>query len=139
MPTIYSTGLLALANGTVSWLNSPIKALVVDNGYTFDKSDEFVSDVTGDEVTNDTGTGYERKTLTAKTVTLASDVVTYDADDLIYTAVETNETWDALIVYAEGTSDANSLLLAYLDIDDLVTNGSDVTVTITGILGIDNS
>lgn len=139
MPNIYSTGLLAIANGTVSWTNSTIKALIVDSGYTFDKADEFVSDVSADEVTNATGTGYERKTLTNKTVTLATDIVTFDADNLTFTAVDTNETWDALIVYAEGTADANRRLLAYLPVDELVTNGSDAVITITGIIAIDNA
>jgi hypothetical protein len=139
MANIYSTGLLAIANGTVSWANSTIKAMIVDSGYTFTKSHEFVSDVSADEVTNSTGTGYERKTLTNKTVTLATDVVTFDADNLTYTAVDTNETWDALIVYAEGTADANRRLLAYLPVDELVTNGSDAVITITGIIAIDNA
>jgi hypothetical protein len=139
MATIYSTGIEVLLNGTVSWANSSIKALIVDSGYTFDKSDEFVSDLSADEVTNAVGTGYARKTLTNKTVTLATDVVTLDADDLLYTAVQTNETWDALIVYAEGSGDANSPLLAYLNIDNLVTNGSDASITLTGVLAIDNS
>lgn len=139
MATIYSNGLLALADGTVSWNNSTIKALIVDSGHTFDKADEFVSDVSADEVTNAVGTGYERKTLTNKTVALATNVVTFDADDLIYSAVQTNETWDALIVYAEGSSDADSVLLAYLNIDNLVTNGSDASIALTGVLAINNT
>jgi len=139
MATIYSTGIEVLLDGTVSWANSTIKALIVDSGYTFDKADEFVSDLSADEVTNAVGTGYVRKTLANKTVTLATDIVTLDADDLLYTAVQTNETWDALIVYAEGTADANSPLLAYLNIDNLVTNGSDASITLTGVLAIDNS
>jgi hypothetical protein len=139
MANIYSTGLLAIATGAVSWANSTIKAMIVDSGYTFTKSNEFVSSVAGDEVTNATGTGYERKTLTNKTVTLATDIVTFDADNLTYTAVDTNETWDALIVYAEVTSDADSILLAYLPVDELVTNGSDAIITITGIIAINNA
>jgi hypothetical protein len=139
MADIYSTGLLALADGTVSWANSSIKALIVDSGYTFDKSDEFVSDVSADEVTNAVGTGYERKMLTNKSVSLAADVVTLDADDLLYSDIETNETWDAVIIYAEGTSDADSKLIAYLDTDALVTNGSDAVVRITGVIELDNT
>ena len=139
MADIYSTGLLAIADGTVSWANSSIKALIVDSGYTFDKSDEFVSDVAGDEVTNAVGTGYERKLLTNKSVSLATDVVTLDADDLLYSDIQTNETWDAVIIYAEGTSDADSKLIAYLDTDALVTNGSDAVVRITGVIELDNT
>lgn len=139
MANIYSTGLLALANGTVSWANSTIKALIVDSGYTFDKADEFVSDVSADEVTNATGTGYARKTLSNKTVALATNVVTFDADDITYSDVDTNETWDALIVYAEVTTDSDSILLAYLPVDELVTNGSDAVIGVTGVIALDNA
>jgi hypothetical protein len=141
MANIYSTGLLAIANGTVSWTNSTIKALIVTDGYTFTKSHEFVTDVTdfGEEVVNAVGTGYERKTLTSKTVTLSSNVVKFDCANITYTAIETNLNLYALIVYAEGTSDANSRLIAYLLIDEVTTNGSDVTINIADVFRFDNA
>jgi hypothetical protein len=142
MAQLYNSGIGILADGTVSWATSPIVALIVDSGQVFDVTDVFVSDVVADEVTNATGTGYARKTLTGKTVTVdqVNDRVVFDASDVTYTAVETNETWDAVILYLDTGTDATSRLLCYVSIDALVTNGSDATVqwASTGIFRINN-
>ena len=91
MAQLYNSGIGILADGTISWATSPIVALIVDSGQVFDITDVFVSDVVADEVTNATGTGYARKTLTGKTVTVdqVNDRVVFDATDVTYTAVET--------------------------------------------------
>jgi hypothetical protein len=142
MAQLYNSGIGILADGTVSWATSPIVALIVDSGHVFDITDVFVSDVVADEVTNATGTGYARKTLTGKTVTVdqVNDRVVFDATDVTYTAVETNETWDAVILFLDTGTDATSRLLCYVSIDALVTNGSDATVAwaSTGIFRINN-
>jgi hypothetical protein len=139
MANIYSTGLLGIANGTISWNGNTIKALIVDSGYTFDKADEFVSDVVADEVTNSVGTGYERKTLQTKTVTLASNVVKFDCADITYTAVTTTEVWDKLIVYVDSGADATSSLIACLTIDAVTTSGANVTISIADVFRFDNA
>jgi hypothetical protein len=142
MAQLYNSGIGILADGMVSWATSPIRALIVDSGHSFDITDVFVSAVVADEVTNATGTGYVRKNLSGKTVTVdqANDRVVFDASDVTYTAVETNETWDAVILYLDTGSDATSRLICYVEIDALVTNGSDATVqwASTGIFRINN-
>jgi len=143
MAQLYNSGIGILADGTVSWATSSIRALIVDSGQVFDVTDVFVSDVVADEVTNATGTGYARKTLTGKTVTVdqVNDRVVFDASDVTYTAVETNETWDAVILYLDSNADATSRLIAYIEIDSLVTNGSDATIVwaSTGIFRLNNT
>ena len=140
MSQLYNNGIAALA-GT-PYASAPVLALIVDSGHTFDVTNEYVSDVVIDEVTNATGTGYERKTLTGKTVTAdqVNNWVVFDATDLSYTAVETNETWDAVILFIDTGDDATSPLLCYIEIDALVTNGSDASITwaSTGIFRINN-
>lgn len=128
---LYNTSLGLLATGTLVWATSTVKALIVDSTYTFDETDLFVSEVTGGEVTNAIGTGYDRKILTGKTATLdqANDRITFDASDLLYEDVETNETWAAVVLYLDSGNDATSSLIAYVDVDDLVTGGSDATVS----------
>jgi hypothetical protein len=140
---LYNSGLGAISDGSVAWLTSTIKALIVDSTYTFDDNDTVVSDVVAGEVTNATGTGYERKTLAGKTVTVdqANDRVVFDASDLTYTAIETNETWAGLVVFLDTGSDATSKLICYLDIDALVTNGSDATISFdsAGLFRLNNT
>lgn len=143
MSKLYNSGLGAISDGTIAWATSTIKALIVNSSHTFDDNDLFVSDVVADEVTNATGTGYARKTLTGKTVTVvqANDRVVFDASDVIYTAVETNETWDAVILYLDSGSDATSKLIACIEIDALETNGSDASIVwaSTGIFRLNNT
>jgi hypothetical protein len=139
MNNIYSTGLLGLLDGTISWGNDPIKALIVDNTYTFDKTHEFVSDVATGEVTNAVGIGYERKVMLNTTITLSADVVRFLADDLTYTNVNTVEVWDALIVYVEVGTDSTSPVVAYLPIDAVTTNGTSVTVAFADVIRFDNT
>jgi hypothetical protein len=75
------------------------------------------------------------------TVDQANDRVVFDASDVIYTAVETNETWDAVILYLDSGSDSTSKLIAYIEIDALVTNGSDASIVwaSTGIFRLNNT
>ena len=142
MSKLYNAGLGSLLDGTVSWLNGDIQAMVL-SGNVFNDNDEYVADVVTDEVTNAIGTGYERKVLFGKTVTVdqANDRVTFDATDLSFTGVETNETWDAVAIYDNTGSDATSRLICYLDIDTSVTNGSDASVTFSasGVFRINNT
>lgn len=139
MTNIYNTGLHGLLDGTISWTGSPIKALIVDSTYVFSISDEFVSDVSGSEVTNSVGTGYERKNLLNKSVDLSANVVGFRADDLTYTSVQTAEVWDALILFQQGTLDTDSRVIAYLSISAVTTNGSTVSVTFTDLIRFVNS
>jgi hypothetical protein len=139
MADIYSNGLLAIADGTISWNVNTLKAIIVDSGYTFNKAHQYVTSVSADEVTNSVGTGYERKTLTGKTVTLATNVVKFDCADIIYTAVTTTQVWDKLIVFSDTGSDATSPLIACLTIDAVTTSGANVTITITDIMRFDNA
>lgn len=142
MSKLYNSGLGAIVDGSVTWATATIKAIVVDSTYTFDDNDQFVTDITG-EVTNATGTGYSRKTLTGKTVTVdqANDRVVFDASDVTYTEVETNETWDAVVLFQESGADATSKLICFIEIDDLVTNGSDASIVwaSTGIFRLNNT
>lgn len=139
MTNIFTIGLYGLLNGEILWTDSNIKALIVDNTYSFDNTDEYVSDVSGSEVTNSIGTGYERKNMLNRTVVQNANVVSLRADDLTFTSVSTNEVWDALILFVQGTNDADSKLIAYLDIDNVTTNGSTVDVAFTDLIRFANS
>lgn len=114
------------------WQNGTIKVLLVSTAHTFDPTAEFVDDISADEVTNDSGTGYERKTIANPTRTVVTgatvpdraggtttlDIVKYDADDLTYSNINTNERIAGGYIYAEVTNDADSKLLALFDLDE---------------------
>ena len=139
---LYNPGLLKLLDGTIDFANDTIKVLLVDTSHTFDKTDEFVSDIVTNEAANVSGSGYERKTLGSKTVLLdaANDRVEYDAANPTYTAIDAG-TIAAAIVYKEVTNDSDSPIIAQIDFADLVTNGSDVELQVNtdGLFTVTNN
>lgn len=139
---LYNPGLLKLLDGTIDFENDTIKVLLVDGSHTYTKSHEFVSDIVANEASNVSGSGYERKTLGSKTVTLdaANDRVEYDAANPTYTAINAG-TIAAAIVYKEVTNDSDSPIIAQIDFADLVTNGSDVELQVNtdGLFTVTNN
>lgn len=101
-----------------------LKVMLVGSGYTFNPDDDFVSSGVGtpggEEVS---GTGYVggfggsgRKALATKTLTEddANDRAVFDALDITWTAPN-GFTVDAAIIIEERTTDADSLLVMYID------------------------
>lgn len=129
----YVQGLVELAKGNIDLLNDTINVLLVAPTYTLDQSaHNYVSDVNSDEVTNNTGAGYERKTLSNVSVNRdnGNNRVYVDADDVTYSAVDTNEDINAAILFKQVTDDSDSPLIAHLEASDLVANGSDMLLEI---------
>jgi hypothetical protein len=93
-------------------------------------------------VTNYTGSfaGSGRKTLSGKTVTEddTNDLAYFDASDLTWTTLGSGATIGGAILVRELTTDANSVLIAFVDLTDTATNGGDITITwnAAGILKI---
>lgn len=129
---LYNKGLEKLLNREIDYVADSIRILLVGPSYAFDKSHEFVSDVAAHEVTNAVGTGYERKTLAGKTITLdgVEDRVEFDSDNPIYTQIETNENLAAAIIFKEVIDDTDSPIICINNFSNLVTNGSDVELQI---------
>jgi len=126
MSKVYNNGLLKLLDGTIDFENDTIKLLLVDTNHSFDKTHEFVDDISGNEAS-----GASRKTLSNASISLDSgnDRVEFDADDISYTALDAG-TIASAIIYKEVTDDTDSLLIADIDFSDLVTNGSDVDLQV---------
>jgi len=126
MSKVYNNGLLKLLDGTIDFENDTIKLLLVDTNHSFDKTHEFVDDISGNEAS-----GASRKTLSNASIALDSgnDRVEFDADDISYTALNAG-TIASAIIYKEVTDDTDSLLIADIDFSDLVTNGSDVDLQV---------
>lgn len=142
MAFVYNNGgkLLGDNTGRINWLaDATIKAILVTSGYIADRDDVFVSTIGANELS---GIGYVsgfngsgRKALASKT--LAVDNVnnrsTYGAaNPSTYTAINAG-TAHAVVIIKEVTSDADSLLIAYLDlVSDQPTSGGDLNINFPG-------
>lgn len=118
-----------MINGGLDFLSDNVKALAVDSTYTFDKTHQFVSDITGEV----SGTGYTRVALTSRTLassTNLTDSYSFDSADITFPTVNTTTNWVGIILFEDTGIDSTSGLLAHYDIPELTTDGSDVILTV---------
>lgn len=128
---VYNRAKALLMNGGLDLDNDDIRVLLVDNTYSFDPDHNVVADVAASEVTDvGGGTPYARKALTTETVTEddANDRANFDADDPVWSGADFG-TPDAIIVFKFVTNDADSPVIACLDITPkIATNTGSYTV-----------
>lgn len=139
---VYNRAAKEIMDGTINLLTDTIKAMLVTSVYVADRDHDFVdaggaSDPVDAELS---GTGYVagyagagRKTLAGKTITEsdATDRAIFDANDLVWAAINAG-TAAAVIIFKNGSADdTTSKLIAYIDSGGFpkVTNGGDLTVT----------
>lgn len=123
---IYNKAKKGFVDGTIDWDGDTIKVMLVGETYTPDKDHNFVSEVVSTELS---GTGYERKSLENKTVVQddVNDVAKVDADDITWESIQAG-TAKGMVVYKQGSSDTDSILIAYIDEGGfpVVSNGGDL-------------
>lgn len=137
----YNRGLYRIGSGATAWASaSGLKALLVGSGFTFDKTHNFVSQIT--ELPNGTGytggfAGSGRKALASKAVTEddGNNRVWYDAADITWSAIDAGTIY-GIVIAEELTSDADSPLIGFLDPTNLVTNGGDVIAQFNATTGL---
>ena len=137
----FNRGKNEIFNGSIDLLTDTIKVMLVTSSYTFNADDDFLDNGGANDPTDHelSGTGYQagfagtgRKTLSNKAVNLddANDRSEFDNTvDLTWTAINAG-TAAAAIVYKHLTSDAASVMIAYIDTSGfpIVTNGGDLTL-----------
>jgi hypothetical protein len=114
-------------HGGQDFVNDDMRIVLLASGYTFNADHDFVSDLTSEL----SGTGYSRKTLAGKTLTIndTSDRGIHDADDVVYTGANfTGGDVYASYLYEYNASDAAAQLRSYNQLTTpQTTNGGDYT------------
>lgn len=131
---LYNFAKGAFLKGTIPWDTSgtPIRILLIKSTYSPDPDHVYVSDLTPG--TNEvSGAGYVRKDLSSRTVTVnnTTDRAIATAANPLWTALDCGTIAAAVVYLQVGGDDAtpaDDVLIAYLDYNDLVTNGGDVTL-----------
>jgi hypothetical protein len=138
----YTQGLLNIFNGTIDPDTTPLKWILVKNGYVFDRNHNFVDSISASELV---ATGYVggfggagRKSA-AVTVTrqTANNRVVLIFTDPTWTALGgvANDTVGGIALIREITNDAASIPVAFLDVTDTPTNGSDISFDMDAVNG----
>jgi len=144
MPNLfYNNAKLLIFNQTLDLVADTIKIMLVSNAvaYTPNADHDFIAaggandpDDAESNVTNYTRAfgGAGRKTLGSKAIVVndTDDRAEFDAADVTWTALGngTNQTIVGGIIVKEITTDADSLLIAYVDFSDFTTNGANLTL-----------
>lgn len=138
----YNQGLVDVTDGTIVLQTDTVKLMLVDTGYTFDPDHDVVdngaNDATDPSFNEIVATNYTvgfggagRKTLTVtRQVNDTNNRADFAVADVTWTALggATNDTIGGAILIEERTNDADSRLIAFFDLTDTPTNGSDVTL-----------
>jgi len=140
----YTSGLRKCLQLNPNIDTATVKLMLVKTTYTFDRTEDNLTNLATAELvaTNYTGgfAGAGRKTvavaLTENDTNHRVDIELNAGSNLTWTALggATNDTIGGVaLVYETGASDANSVPLAFFDVTDTPTNGSDITLTITAL------
>ncbi len=130
----YNKGKRVILDGTVNLTSDTIKLLLVDSTHVTDIDDDFVDDVSGDELT---GTGYTagfggsgRHTVSGKAflTDLVNDRAEFTFNDETWLAISAGTAAFAIII-KEVTTDADSPVIGFIDFADVVTDGGDLTIS----------
>jgi hypothetical protein len=127
---VFDTYLERLASAGSNWTTDTVKALLVSRAtWAPDRSDEFVGDATGAGAVEVTASGYARQTIGSPAVNvdgsghralLAGATIDFGTPDA-------GSDFDTLIIYTQVTNDADSWMLAAVDLGSQTTAGVDIS------------
>ncbi len=137
---IYDIGFEGVMDGSINWGADDIQVLLLKSSHTFSEVQDFVSNISADEVA---GTGYSRKVLASKTTVFNSGAREYrfDAANIVWTQIQDDltEISKAAVVFKQVTNDADSILIAYIEDSSALTfNDGEVTLAFdsTGVFKV---
>lgn len=112
-------------NGSLDWDTDTFRVMLVTSSYTPNLDHDFVADVVANEVA---GGGYARQTLTGNAIVIddANDRVDHDADNATWTGL--TAAFRYAVVFKLVTNDADSILVAYLDLGAQSVTAQDFTI-----------
>ena len=128
----YNEGKKQIFNGSIDLDTSTIKVMLVKSTYTFDADHAAVDDGTADDPASHeiSVSGYSRQSLAGRTVDkdTSNDFAYLDATDTVFSALASGETIGGAIIFKDSGLDTTSIPIAFYDVTDTATNGSDITI-----------
>lgn len=116
--TFFDSGLVAFIQGDVDMLVDDIKVVALNSGYTFDRTHDFLSDITGGGSNVVVTSG----NLASKTVTQVNNKAVFDAADVAFGNVN-NGTVTQYVIYKDTGVAGTSQLILHVDGYSQATNG----------------
>lgn len=128
---IYDSFFQQSVNGNIDWDSDTIKIALVTSSYVVD----LVNHDYFDDITNEvSSSGYTAggATLSNASISTASNVITLDADNIVWNTVTFNAR--AAIVYKDTGTDSTSPLMFYYDfVTDRSPSGANFTINVNSL------
>lgn len=129
---LYNEAKKQILNGSIDLDTSTLKVMLVKSTYIFDADHAAVDDGTANDPQSHeiSVTGYARQALAGRVVDkdTANDFGYLDANDTVFAALATGQTIGGVIIEKDTGVDTTSIPIAYYDVTDTPTNGSDITI-----------
>jgi hypothetical protein len=141
---VYNRGKEALAAGTVVWVSSTLKVMLVTSAYVYNPDDASVAaaltaaEVTGSGYTGGFG-GAGRVSLGGKSLTRddSNDLIQYKANPVTWASLNVGSVAGAVVIFEAGGADSGSIPIVYINGGfPLASAGGPFTITpaATGLL-----
>jgi len=133
----FNYGITKIQDRTIDYANDTIKAMLMQNTYTHNPDNDFVSQISADEATGGT---YARQTLAGKTINEddANNRCWLDADNITsFGTVPVGQTLTGVVIFKDTGVAATSQLICFNEFSSsVVTNGGTVGANFnaTGVL-----
>jgi len=121
-----------IAKGSIDWINDTIKVILLKGAGVPIKANATVTAALAEASVDEcTATDYVRKTLAGNAISTAGNKTLFDATSPVWSTLggASNETVTGALVMKFVADDTDSIPLAYIDSNDLLTNGGQVTLT----------
>jgi len=133
MPSfIFDAASDGIAKGTIDWINDSIRVVLLVGAGTPIKANATVTAALAEtNVDECSATGYVRKILAGNAITTTGNKTLFDATSPVWTTLggASNETVTGALIIKHVTNDGDSIPLVYIDSNNLLTNGGQVTLT----------
>lgn len=128
--TFYNSFRKLLGDGTIDLDTDTFKVALLSSSYTFDATDTVLTDLTG-ELSTANGYTSGGATLSNVSWTQSTDTVTFDADDVVWTASGGSIAARFAVIYDDTASDSlvACVLLDTTPADVTATDGNTLTLT----------
>lgn len=121
-----------IAQQTINWETDTIKVILLTGAGVPIKANATVTAALAEASVDEcVATDYVRKTLAGNVITTTGNKTLFDATSPVWTTLggASNETVTGALIFKFVTDDTASIPLAYIDSNNLLTNGGQVTLT----------
>jgi len=131
----YNSGIVDVLDGTIALASAAdIRAALMLSSYTpTGATEDFLDDISASVADMGGGSNNALVALTSEATAINTastpDAAEFDADDVVYTAVDSSQTVGGVVLYKHNAAPASAALICFIALTNTDTNGGDITIS----------